>query len=156
MNFIYENHKHRLENLSQDLLSPLNLQLHAGSIHKKGAPVHNCWGFIDETVCPICRPQEMQRVAYNGHKRVHSIKFQPMVKPSGIIAMCLYSDPAYLLRVHLQGLIAKPTPDQLRYNKAMSQSRVAVEWVFGAISYLFAFLDFKKNLEIGLSSVGKM
>ena len=88
MNFIYENHKHRLENLSQDLLSPLNLQLHAGSIHKKGAPVHNCWGFIDETVCPICRPQEMQRVAYNGHKRVHSIKFQPMVKPSGIIAMC--------------------------------------------------------------------
>ena len=41
--------------------------------------------------------------------------------------MCLYSDPAYLLRVHLQGLIAKPTPDQLRYNKAMSQSRVAVE-----------------------------
>ena len=70
--------------------------------------------------------------------------------------MCLYSDPAYLLRVHLQGLIAKPTPDQLRYNKAMSQSRVAVEWVFGAISYLFAFLDFKKNLEIGLSPVGKM
>ena len=33
--------------------------------------------------------QEMQRVAYNGHERgVHSIKFQPMVKPRGIIVMC--------------------------------------------------------------------
>ena len=38
----------------------------------------------------------------------------------------------------------------------MSQSRVAVEWVFGDILNSFAFLDFKKNLKIGLSSVGKM
>ena len=42
MNFIYENHKHCLENLGQDLISPLNLQLYAGSINAKGAPLHNC------------------------------------------------------------------------------------------------------------------
>ena len=76
MNFIYENHKHRLGNLGQDLLFPLNLQLYADSIHAKGAPLHNCWGFIDGTVRPVCRPQEVQRVVYNGHKRVHAIKFQ--------------------------------------------------------------------------------
>ena len=45
MNFIYENHKHRLENMGQDLLSPLNLQLFADSIHAKGAPLPNRWGF---------------------------------------------------------------------------------------------------------------
>ena len=41
--------------------------------------------------------------------------------------MCLYGDPAYPLRVHLQGPFANPTPDHLKYNKAMSQSCVAVE-----------------------------
>ena len=94
----------------------------------------------------------MQTVVYNGHKRVHAIKFQSVVTPNGIIAnlygaveefrhgngilvysgllqqleqhsfnlyqpsMFLYGNPAYPLGVHLQG----PTPDQLRYNKAMS------------------------------------
>ena len=70
--------------------------------------------------------------------------------------MCRYGNPVYPLRVHLQGPFANPTPDQLRYNKSMSQLHVVVEWVFGDISNLFAFLDFKKNLKIGLSSVGKM
>ena len=70
--------------------------------------------------------------------------------------MCPYGDPAYPLCVHLQGPFASPTPDQLRYNKVMSQSRVAVEWVFSDISIFFTFLDFKKNFKIGLSSVAKM
>jgi len=37
----------------------------------------------------------------------------------------------------------------------MSQVRIAVEWVFGDIVNYFKFLDFKKNLKIGLSAVGK-
>ena len=41
--------------------------------------------------------------------------------------MCLYGDPAYPLRVHLQVPFANPTPDHLKYNKAMSQSCVTVE-----------------------------
>ena len=46
MNFIYENNKHYLKNLGQDLLSPLNLQLYADGIHAKGAPLHDCWDFF--------------------------------------------------------------------------------------------------------------
>ena len=38
----------------------------------------------------------------------------------------------------------------------MSEVRVAVEWVFGDILNYFAFLDFKKDLKVGLSAVGKM
>ena len=38
----------------------------------------------------------------------------------------------------------------------MSHMRTSVEWVFGDILNYFAFLDFKKNLKIGPSSVGKM
>ena len=42
------------------------------------------------------------------------------------------------------------------YNKAMIEVRVSVEWLFGDIINFFKFLDYKKNLKIGLSSVGKM
>lgn len=31
-----------------------------------------------------------------------------------------------------------------------------MEWLFGDIVNYFKFIDFKKNLKIGLSSVGKM
>ena len=133
---------------------------------QNGASLHNCWGFTDRKVCPICRPQEMQRVVYNGHKRVYAIKFQFVVTPNGIIAnlyglvegcchdggmlsysgllqqlgqdsynlyqepVWLYGDPAYPLRIYLQGPFANPTPDQLRYNKAMSQSPCCIRMGF--------------------------
>ena len=42
------------------------------------------------------------------------------------------------------------------YNKAMSEVRVSVEWLFGDIMNFFKCWDFKKNLKIGLSSVRKM
>ena len=42
------------------------------------------------------------------------------------------------------------------YNEAMSALRISVEWLFGDAINSFKFLDFKKNLKIGLSSVGKM
>ena len=38
----------------------------------------------------------------------------------------------------------------------MSKVRIRVEWVFGDITNFFKFLDFKKNLKIGLSPIGKM
>ena len=41
-------------------------------------------------------------------------------------------------------------------NSSMSKVRAAVEWMFGDIASYFAFLDFKKNLKIGLSPVGTM
>ena len=42
------------------------------------------------------------------------------------------------------------------YNKAMSAVRMSVEWLFGDIVNYFKFLDFKKNLKLSLSAVGKM
>ena len=41
---------------------------------------------MDGTVRRIARPKYLQRVLYNGHKRVHAIKFQNVVIPNGLIA----------------------------------------------------------------------
>lgn len=38
----------------------------------------------------------------------------------------------------------------------MSSVRVTIGWLFGNIINDFKFLHFKKNLKIGMSSVGKM
>jgi hypothetical protein len=72
-------------------------------------------------------------------------------------AMCLYGDPAYPHRIHLQSPYrnAVITPQMLEFNRSMSSVRVSVEWIFGDIANYFKFMDFKKNLKIGLSSVGK-
>ncbi|KAK3705284.1 hypothetical protein QZH41_008168, partial [Actinostola sp. cb2023] len=71
---------------NQPWLQPQQLQTFADAIHQKGAALDNCWGFVDGTVRPICRPGENQRVVYNGHKRVHGLKFQSVVAPNGLIA----------------------------------------------------------------------
>ena len=72
--------------------------------------------------------------------------------------MCVYGDPAYPHRVHLQAPFRnRPlTAEKEAFNKSMSRVRVTVEWLFGDIVNYFRFLDFKKNLKIGLSSVGKL
>ena len=38
----------------------------------------------------------------------------------------------------------------------MSNVKVSVEWLFKQILTYFAFVDFKNNLKIGLSAIGKM
>ena len=72
--------------------------------------------------------------------------------------LCIYGDPAYPLRRHLQKPYqhANLTPREAEFNRLMSSVRVGVEWVFGDVTNYFKFLDFKKNLKIGLSAVGKM
>lgn len=72
--------------------------------------------------------------------------------------LCIYGDPAYPLRIHLQAPYrnAQLTAEQQSFNSSMSTVRTAAEWVFGDISTYFALLDFKKNLKIGLSPVGKL
>lgn len=194
MNLIFDNWGHLLNEFNQNWLSPENLKLYSNAIHQKGGALDNCWGFIDGTVRPICRPGEFQRIMYNGHKRVHALKFQSVVAPNGFIAnlygpvegkrhdsgmlrmsqlldkletysydqnrhiLCLYGDPAYPLRPHLQAPFrgANLTAEQQAWNKSMSEVRVSVEWIFGDVANYFKFLDFKKDLKIGLSAVGKM
>ena len=86
MNFIYNNHQQRLTQWNQFLLSPASLQEYANAIHRAGAALDNCFGFIDGTVRAISRPGKDQRLVYNGHKRVHALKFQSVSLPNGIIA----------------------------------------------------------------------
>ena len=66
-------------------MQPHILQTYADAIYKKGAPLENCFGFIDGTLIRICRPLLNQRIVYNGQKRVHGIKFQSTILPNGII-----------------------------------------------------------------------
>lgn len=59
---------------------------------------------------------------------------------------CLYGDPAYPLRPLLLTPYGRNvTLQQWAFNKRMSSVRQAVEWGFGKIAGLFAFLDFCKN-----------
>ena len=60
------------------------LQVYADFIHAKGASLNNCFGFIDG-LRPISRPGQYQRKVYNGHKREHSLKFQSVALPNGLI-----------------------------------------------------------------------
>ena len=63
-----------------------NLVVFAESIEAKGSPLADCWGFIDGTVRPICRPGVNQKASYNGHKRTHALKYQAITTPNGLIA----------------------------------------------------------------------
>ena len=86
LDYIYTTHSHRILQWNQTILQPAQLQLYADAVSLKGAALNNCFGFIDGTVRPICRPGEHQRVVYNGHKRVHALKFQSIALPNGLIA----------------------------------------------------------------------
>ncbi|XP_071963310.1 uncharacterized protein [Antedon mediterranea] len=130
----------------------------------------------------------------NGLKaHVHSLKFQSVVTPNGLIAnlfgpiegcrhdafmlresnllqqleryavrlngdpLCIYGDPAYPLRVHLQAPFkGNLTQGQQDFNRSMSQARVSVEWLFRDIIENWKFVDFKKTQKIGLSAIGKI
>ena len=70
----------------------------------------------------------------------------------------IYGYPAYLLRIHLQAPFRYRvlTPQMMDFNRSMSSVRESVEWLFNDVTNYFKLLDFKNNLKIGLSSVGKM
>ena len=171
LEFVYNSHHHRLESWNQPFLLPQVLERYAQIIHNRGAPLQNCFGFVDGTLCRIARPQNNKRAVYNGDKRVHGIKFQSVVVPNGLIAnlagpfegrrhdnttlhesrmlrklqrvawangepLCLYGDPAYPLAIHLQAPFrdALLTPQMQRFNEAISEERVSVEWMFGTVT----------------------
>ena len=74
---IYNRFRHLLEELNQNWIDP---QLFSDAIHTTGAPLQNCWGFIDGTLRPFCRPVRNQRILFSGHKRIHGQKCQVCAK----------------------------------------------------------------------------
>lgn len=85
LDYIFENHGHLITDWNHDLLRPAALQMYADAVSRKGSPLSHCFGFIDGTIRPISRPGTNQRIVYNGQKRVHSLKFQSLALPNGLI-----------------------------------------------------------------------
>ena len=189
-NEIYHLHKEKVTNIHQPWV---NFDQYSNVISQKGAYLSNIWGFLDGTQLKICRPSIGQESAYNGHKRQHSLKFQSVMLPNGIIShffgpiegrrhdsamyfasgldvqaaqvydsspnqLALYADSAYAFRCYLitpfKG--ARLSNVQHKFNNNMSKVRTSVEWGFGKISGVFAFLDFHRNLKVYLQPVGKL
>ena len=84
--WMFDHHHSKITEWNDKLLSRDNLQAYADAVAGKGAALCNCFGFVDGTVRPICRPGENQKVVYNGHKRVHALKFQSVTLPNGLVA----------------------------------------------------------------------
>ena len=61
----------------------------------------------------------------------------------------------FICKLHLE-MHSFKTPQMQRFNEAMSDIRVWVEWMFGTITNHYKFADFKKQPKIGMSPVGKI
>ena len=72
--------------------------------------------------------------------------------------LAVYADSAYAFRRYLitpfKGAVL--SNQESRFNKNMASVRGAVEWGFGKISSVFAFLDFHRNMKVYLQPVGKL
>jgi hypothetical protein len=58
----------------------------ASTIKNKGCLLDNCIGFVDGTNRETCRPGVVQQVFYSGHKHYHSLKYQSLTTPDGLIS----------------------------------------------------------------------
>ena len=69
--------------------------------------------------------------------------------------LCLYRDPAYPLRVHLQAPFqtAVLTQQMEDFNTSMSAVCSSVEWLFSDVINYFKFLDFKDRFELSGKNV---
>ena len=69
IDYVYNVHGNRVLNWNHEVLSPVNQQTYVDAVTARGAPLPNCFGFIDVTVRPISRPGEHQRLLCNGHEK---------------------------------------------------------------------------------------
>ena len=168
------------------------LESYAAAIARRTRVDLKVISFIDGTVRPICRPSQHQRLCYNGHKRVHALKYQCVTVADGLIfhmygpiegrrhdsgvlaesgllqqlqqhmevpgggrVYAIYGDAAYPLSTYIQKAFqgAALTPEQLLFNTLMNSARQTVEWEFGQILSLWAYVDFKKQQKIFLQPV---
>jgi len=86
LEYVYESWKHLLL-FDHVRLSPQVLEEFAEAIHLKGGEnsLDNCWAFLDGTHVRVCHPEVDQEELYSGQKKCHTIKFQALTSPDGII-----------------------------------------------------------------------
>ena len=77
MDWVYDNHGHRIMQWNQNILSAIQLENYAEVIYNNGAPLDfgytsttRLW-FCGRNCSPTSRTGENQQLVYNGHKRVH-------------------------------------------------------------------------------------
>lgn len=69
MKIILNSNGYLLSNLQNLLwLTEDRLRIYAEAIHMTGVFLENCWGFINGTARPICRPMLNQQNYFSGHK----------------------------------------------------------------------------------------
>jgi nuclease HARBI1 len=92
------------------------------AISNAGAPLTNCWGFLDATVRRCARPKKRQAFFYSGHKHTHGLKFQGIMVPSGLIA-------------HLWGPIPARRHDQYVLHESYLTSQLSQPPFAGLVVY---------------------
>jgi hypothetical protein len=82
---IYNSHHQRITQWNNAMLNPVKLQQYADAIYAKGAALDNCFGIIDGYRETYMSAWRASKLVYNGHKRLHALKFQSVTLPNGII-----------------------------------------------------------------------
>lgn len=115
---IMDNFSHLLDNIDKPWLDQHSLRTMAAAVQMKGAPLSNCWGFIDGTTVYICRPQVNQEYLFSGHKRQHCLKFQSIVSPNGLIVSLLgpYEGKRHDAGIFHESLIAQQLQEKVDEN----------------------------------------
>ena len=87
LGWIWTRWGHVLSNpFAQPYFTASRIAIYARAVRQKSFVNLDVWGFIDGTVRPICRPGLHQQMFFNGHKRIHALKFQIVTTPDGLIA----------------------------------------------------------------------
>ena len=60
LDYLYGTHSHMITQWNHQILSQFLLQLYSDAIAAQRSALKNCFGFVDRTVFPICKPAEHQ------------------------------------------------------------------------------------------------
>jgi hypothetical protein len=58
---IYRNHAHKLKTINRPWITRHVLEDFRAALIRNGSPYKECFGFLDGTVRPICRPNKNQK-----------------------------------------------------------------------------------------------
>ncbi|CAB3999509.1 Hypothetical predicted protein [Paramuricea clavata] len=111
IDYIFDTHGYLISEWNETILNPVAMQSYADAIARKGAPLDNCFGFVDGTsvalpnglIGHLFGPTEGRRhdaeiLAESGLLQdLQNHAYSPTGQP-----LCIYGDLAYPLRVHLQ------------------------------------------------------